>query len=278
MVLESIINPKRVLGKPWEMVLIGFVYAIVATFLALWIFKSYVSIVAITLTVIASVPFMYNAIRAEEKKEGKSKEEGKLLKEHKKVISSFLFLFLGFVAAYTCLYLFMPAEITEKIFTAQLETIIAIKPNATGNFNALLQPLISIFLNNIKILVFCITFSFFYGAGAIFILAWNASVMSTAIGFFIRTNLFHAKNIFDYFQITTVGILRYFIHGIPEIIGYLIGALAGGMISAALVNHDFMDEKFKKIAKDIAGLLVIAVAIIAVAALIEIYISPILAS
>ena len=37
--------------------------------------------------------------------------------------------------------------------------------------------------------VFCVFFSFFYGAGAIFILVWNASVISAAIGSFVRSNI-----------------------------------------------------------------------------------------
>ena len=69
MVLELLINPKKVIGKPWEMVMIGFAYSFVSAFLALWIFKNYVSIVMITLTIIASVPFVHNVIKVEEEKD-----------------------------------------------------------------------------------------------------------------------------------------------------------------------------------------------------------------
>ena len=42
-----------------------------------------------------------------------------------------------------------------------------------------------IFINNMGVLFLCIIFSFLYGAGAIFILTWNASVIAAAIGSFI---------------------------------------------------------------------------------------------
>lgn len=311
MVLEALINPKRVIGKPWEMISIGFVYSLVAAFLALWIFKNYVSIVMITLTVIAAIPFMHNVIKAEQQKGFSRLKEKNLLKEHSKAIFAFLYLFIGFVAAFTMLYIFMPSTLVERMFAAQLETIIAVKSTATGNFVAAatnlstatggfvtttgsylsttgystvatgnyLSPfdaLISIFTNNIRILVFCILFSFFYGAGAIFILTWNASVMAAAIGSFIRNNLFYAKTIFDYFQVTMVGLLQYLLHGIPEILAYFIGALASGMISVSLVNQDFMSKDFKNMLRDVGWLIAAAVGILLLSAFIEVFITPLL--
>jgi hypothetical protein len=59
-----------------------------------------------------------------------------------------------------------------------------------------------------------------------------------------------------------VGMLQYLLHGIPEILAYFIGALASGMISFALVKHDFMGPKFKNIMKDTIGLISISVVIL----------------
>jgi uncharacterized membrane protein SpoIIM required for sporulation len=275
MVLELLINPKKATGKPWEMFFIGFVYSFIAAFLALWIFKNYVSIVMITITIIASIPIVRNVISQEEEKDEVIKQEKKLLKEHGKAIMVLVYLFLGFTASFTMLYIFMPSVIVEKMFSAQLETIITIQ-NPTGSFISSLGIVSKIFSNNIKILLFCITFSFFYGAGAIFILTWNASVMATAIGAFIRNNLFHAKGVFDYFQVTTVGLLKYTLHGIPEIAAYFIAALASSMISFALMKHKFMDKNFKKVLKDIISLMGIAVIILIIAAFIEVFITPLI--
>lgn len=277
MVLELLVNPKKVLGRPWEMIFIGFIYSFVAAFLALWIFKNYVSIVMITITVIAAIPFVRSIIKQEEERNSEIKQEKNLLKFHGRAVSALMYLFLGFLLSFTLLYIFLPSAIVEKMFSVQLETIITIQPSApTGNFISSLGIVSKILMNNLKILLFCITFSFFYGSGAIFILTWNASVMATAIGSFIRNNLFYAQGFFDYFQVTSMGLFQYILHGIPEIGAYFVAALASGMASFALVKHDFMDKKFKKVLKDVGILISISIGMLVIAALIEVYITPII--
>jgi len=284
MVLELLVNPQKVSGKPWEMFFIGAVYSFVAAFLSLWIFQNYVSIVMITLTIVAAIPFIQSVMSQEEDKDRSIKQERRLLKEHSKAIQAFVYLFLGFTFSFTMLYLFMPSATVERLFSAQLETIITVQSSsttgsfisATGDYISSSAAFVSIFMNNIKILIFCLMFSFFYGAGVIFILAWNASVMATAIGSFIRNNLFYAKGFFDYFQVTLTGMLQYLLHGIPEIAAYFIGALASGMVSFALIKHDYMADNFKSVLKDVCILIGAAIGILFVAALIEVFITPLI--
>ena len=223
MVLELLINPKKATGKPWEIFLIGFVYSFIAVFLSIWIFKGYASIVMVTFTVIAALPFVHSVIEQEEKEDLTIKDETKLLKKHSKAIKMFSFLFLGFVASFCLLYLTLPSALTQNVFSSQIETIITVNPSApVGNYISGFSTLSTIFFNNLKILFFCIAFSFFYGAGAIFILTWNASVMATAIGSFIKSRLIDVTGAAAYLQITSLGLLQYLIHGIPEIIPVIL--------------------------------------------------------
>lgn len=275
MVLELLINPKKIQGKYWEFFLLGFVYSFIAVFLSLWIFKSYASIVMITLTIIAAIPITQKVLELQEEDDIKIKKETSLLKEHKKAIYMFMCLFLGFVFSFGILYVFLPGELSNQAFKAQTETIISINSNSpSGNFFNHFDIFNRIFFNNLKILFFCIVFSVFYGAGAIFILVWNASVMSTAIGSYIRNNLVNASSASHYFQITSLALLRYVIHGIPEIIAYFIGALAGGIFSFALIKHDFKDKNFKRMIRDVLDLVMIAIIILIVAGLLEVYVTP----
>jgi len=69
-------------------------------------------------------------------------------------------------------------------------------------------------------MIFTLIFSLIFGAGAIFILAWNASVISAAIGIFTSYNINEIP----------IGLLRYMIHGFPEITSYFVTALAGGYL------------------------------------------------
>ena len=125
-------------------------------------------------------------------------------------------------------------------------------------------------------------FSFVYGSGAIFILTWNASVIATAIGNFIRTNLSSyaaaagLQKFGAYMHIVSIGLLKYTIHGIPEILAYFVAGLAGGIISVAVINESFTTKGFSKALIDSSDLLIIAVLLILISALLEVFITPLI--
>ena len=137
-----------------------------------------------------------------------------------------------------------------------------------------------ILFNNIKVLAFCILFAFVYGAGAIFILTWNATVIGTAIGNFIRSNIgAYASTVGiakagAYFQVVSLGLLRYAIHGIPEITAYFIAGLAGGIISVAVIRNDLLSRRFSHVLFDVADLVLLSVVILFAAGLLEVYVTP----
>ncbi len=111
-------------------------------------------------------------------------------------------------------------------------------------------------------------------------MTWNASVIAAAIGTFIRSNLSNYAEavgfgkLTGYFQVSTDGVLRYMVHGIPEIAAYFVAGLAGGIISVAVIRHDFNTKGFKKILLDSLDLVVVAILLLVVAALIEVFITP----
>jgi len=284
MVLESLTTPKRAESKPWDLFFIGAMYATIGFFLALWVFKEESSIVMVLLTVIACIPLMYNTLRYEESKDLVIEKSRRLLKEHGKALAFFMFLFLGFSIAFSLIYIFMPNDIVETSFSAQTNTINEINSRVTGENIAGSSyaegMFMRVFSNNLKVLLFCIFFSFFYGAGAIFILTWNATVIGAAIGNFFRNSFsVYATQagfiqVGGYFHIYSLSLLRYFIHGLPEVLSYFVGGLAGGIISVAVINHDFGTKSFNKVLKDSMNLVILAVIILFMAGLIEVYITP----
>ncbi|MEK6861422.1 MAG: stage II sporulation protein M, partial [Nanoarchaeota archaeon] len=252
---------------------------------AVWVFREEASIVMILLTVIATIPLLYNTLKYEEEKDDIIVKEYILLKEHWKALSFFMMMFVGFVVAFSLAYIFLPTDLVKDIFSAQENTIRNINSQiSTQSVNSASvggELFTQIFSNNVKVLLFCIFFSFFYGAGSIFILTWNASVISAAIGSFFRTNIStYASNlglekVGGYFHIYGLSLLRYFIHGLPEIFGYFIGGLAGGIISVAVIKHDFGSRSFKHIILDSVDLVILGIAILFVAALMEVYLTPV---
>lgn len=291
MVLESLISPEKAENKPALLIFLGFIYTSLAMFLAYMIFKQYSSLFMIFLSTIASIPITYKLIKMEEQKDLTDTTEIILLKEHWKALSAMMYLFLGATLAFILWYTVLPADTVSILFESQTSTIISINgrtatvvesatESITGNVTSF-NIFSKIFFNNIKVLLFCVLFSFLYGAGAIFILTWNASVIGTAIGNFIRKSIasiatqYGSVGIGSYFGVVSIGLFKYAIHGIPEILAYFVGALAGGIISIAIINHDVESRKFEHVILDAADLLMLAIAITFIAAVLEVYVTPI---
>lgn len=294
MVLENIISPERAENRPALMIFIGFFYTSLAMFLSYYIFAAQSSVFMIFLATLAAAPTIYRLMKMEEEKDLTDMEERVLLKEHSKALKSFMYLFIGATLCFTFWYAVLPSNTIGTLFQSQTSTITSINGNVaglmgsantqntqvSGNAVSAASVFAKIFFNNVKVLLFCILFSFLYGAGAIFILIWNASIVGTAIGSFIRTSISTliagscGVNAGTAFCAVSVGIMKYTIHGIPEILAYFVAALAGGIISIAVINHDFSSRKFEHILLDSADLLMLSISILLIAALLEVFVTP----
>jgi uncharacterized membrane protein SpoIIM required for sporulation len=283
MVLEALLNPASAEKKKYKMMLLGFGITVIGALLAFFVFEAHASMVTIFLVALAATPLMYNIIKYEEEKDLQDTSEKLLLQEHTKALEAFMFLFIGITIAVAFLYIVLPWDKTSLLFQAQTDTLKNIRGGITGMSQIEQLNAFSVtFFNNVKVLIFAILFSFVFGAGAIFVLAWNASVIGTAIGNFIRGNLalyselIGLDKVAKYFHVITIGLFRYAIHGIPEILAYFVGALAGGIISVAIINHDFGSSKFEHIVLDAADLLFISIGLLFVAAVLEVWVTPII--
>ncbi len=282
--LEMLINPKKAERRPWELLFVGMFYASISLLLVNWIFakdavlSQYAGVLVVTFTVMFSMPFVYYVLRLEERKITPLSGTYSLLQEHKKALYAFLWLFLGFVLAFSFWYIVLDST---NSFKAQIETYCLV--NRPSNFQSCAQqygvkPVTSlstghttgkerfliIFTNNIYVLIFTLVFSLIFGAGVIFVLAWNASVIAAAVGIFSQYKLSGLP----------VGLFRYLIHGIPEIASYFMVALAGGIISVAVIKHETGTEKFWEVLQDSLNLIILAVVVLLIAALMEVYITP----
>jgi uncharacterized membrane protein SpoIIM required for sporulation len=279
MVLESVLNPFTAAKRPWELLIAGIIYGTAALFLSLWIFEEYASLVMVFLSVLACIPLFYKTLKSEEAKDLIINSEARLLKEHGKAVMLLVLLFLGLTIAFSAWYVILPAETSSNVFKIQTQTISSLNQQVTGSI-AKFNLLNRIFLNNIKVLIFCILFSFIYGSGAIFILTWNASVIGAAAGNFIKTHIAQyagavgMSKIAAYFYASSLSVLRYSLHGVPEILAYFVAGLAGGILSVAIIKRDFETKRFERILLDSSDLILIAVFILFVAALIEVFVTP----
>jgi len=278
MVLESLFNPFTVKKKPWEMFIGGFIYSLIGLFLSYLVFKESAGLLTVFLIVLATLPLLYNVIKNEEELDLKYNKEWKLLKEHTKVLIFLIFLFLGITLALGLAYVFLPTEVVNTVFSLQQQAVINVNNYVQGNLTSF-NIFTRVFINNLKVLFFCIIFSFLYGTGAIFILTWNASVVATAMGNLFKTEiakgaaLVGLPSIAVYFSAASFSFFRYMAHGLLEMAAYFIAGLAGGIISIALIKHNFKNDR---VLLDALDLILISIGALLIAAVVEVYITPVL--
>jgi len=283
--LESLINPKRAEKGPWKMFFIGFLYALLSLLLVHFLFGSdtilakFSGLMVVLFCVMFSIPFMYFIFKQEEMEDEETEGFLGVWVMHKDAIYAFLWLFLGFIVAFSVGYAVLQ---DPNLLNAQIETYCNINnPGAVDNCiaqysftsqvvstNALNNGarFVSIVENNFGVMIFTLIFSLIFGAGAIFVLAWNASVISAAIG------------IFTSYKISEIplGLVRYMIHGFPEIAAYFITALAGGILGVGVIRHGIGNKKFVKVVLNVIALILIASIILVGAAVIEVFFTPLL--
>ncbi|MBU0635529.1 stage II sporulation protein M [Candidatus Micrarchaeota archaeon] len=272
MVLEAIIKSRFALTHPLAMLFFAIAITTVSMGISIATFPDYSSVLCIAFITIGSMPVLFQIFTQEETEEAEHPASpATFLERHFNIISVFVFLFIGIAITYCFWYLYLPTELGETIFAEQdknLERIGQLRGQATAgaalmaceshDFWAL--SLSCIFANNAVVLIWSLILAFFYGAGAIFLIAWNASVVGIAVGQEILVNGLSGG------LIRAIGLIP---HGIFEIGGYVVGAIAGGIISAAIAKKIYLKKEFEIIIKDVIILVIIAFILVLLGALLE---------
>ena len=258
MVLEKLISVKTAEKKPHLLFFFGIAISLTCLFISFMVFETSVGMFTTFLITIAVTPFMINLLRYEEAREEELYQHRKdisLIKRHRNILLIFSIFFISIVFSFSLLYLVLPEELSQKIFEDQINEIKAIR----GSF-ASPDTFIKIVSNNIGVLFLSFLFSFLFGAGAIFILTWNASVLAVAIGMLAQS--------IGGIKALPLAAMVFFPHGSLEILAYFIGAIAGGLISAALTRRK--PKWFWFIFRDSEKLLVISIILLFIAGMVEV--------
>ena len=270
MVLERLFNPKKLEDHPWELVGIGTFYASVGLLFAYILYPELSSMMALTFVVMLSLPFMYFLIASEEKKYHALLSEWTLLRQHMRTFKKYMYLFIGLTLGFTLWKVFSPEQWATALFSTQTAALQSIN-GITGDISNILNNMMLIFLHNTKIVVISFFLSFFFGAGAIFILTWNASIIAVALGTEIKGVITQMAGS-SYIPAIAFKTLAYMTHGLPEILAYIIAGLAGGIISYAIIREDI--KLSSRIMKDSAIMFAISLGLLFIAAYLEVFISP----
>ena len=275
--LESLINFEEMKKKPY----LVFIWTIILSSVAV-LFSAQLSYViqisgviinlsglfAVLFTIIPSIFFFTVLLKSREKEEEqmiKKFHKKSFWEKHNQDIVLFLVFFFGLSISFAVWSFFLPPD----FFQIQLFKIAQMRgtvmPTGAMIEGAYLGDLSMIVGNNLQVMLFAFLFSFIFGAGAIFIIVWNASILGVYIGQYSKL----MWNV-PIWQVPFS--LLFLPHAIPEIGGYICAALAGGIISASIMRKN-SSKIFKIILLDSIKLLVLGAILILIGGGIEVFLT-----
>ncbi len=286
MVLESIVSGTEARKHPLVMMFLAAILASIGIWASYILFPSSASILSIGFITIGIVPILYTVFILEEAEEAAEEKNCiSFISRHFDVIKIYSWFFIGLVLTYSLWYVALPIEERNTVFKEQnkvINDISNLRENLTGNFagpNIVCGQKIEcwfnvIFQNNLQVLFWAVVLSLVYGVGAMFLIAWNASVIGALIG---QTTLELVGNyislwpfeyIIAYFHalIKSFGLIP---HGLFEVIGYFIGAIAGALISIVVTKGHYRKHEIQQLVKDSIALVFLAVILLFIGAVIE---------
>lgn len=261
--LESLVNPKKVLEKPHQALFLGVLYAFFAGVFSMWVFSSSGSVVMVAFAALLAAPFMYVLVLMEEKM---AEHNTNLLVEHKRLFTVLSLLTTGFILGFVGWFFFSGGS-HQGYFVEQAVVVHGVTGNAVepGFF-------LRILTNNLRVLAVTVLFSLLLGLGGIFIIVWNTSVIALAIGELIEAVALHSS----FLSASLLAASVYLIHGVPELVAYFIAGVAGSMLSVALLKGHLSFFSYTRLWKEIGQLFLLSVFLLVGAALIEAYFTPLL--
>lgn len=294
--IESLISPEVAERKPWEAFIAGFVFTLVSAFLTLYLGSTSAGFLFVAFITIGAAPFFVHIFDVEEQKEGK-----KFLNRHNQVLEIFAYFFVSVIIASSLVYVLVPQQTTTVLFSDQIQdlcsrniisdtrcsrttastgqafSIFSIGGQAASNAVNPEFTFLRILTNNLEVLLLAFIFSLMLGAGAVYLISWNATVIGVLIGKIAENppafGLFEVAKgnlVMNYLAALPYTLLRLLPHGIFEFGGYFFGAVAGGILSVAIVREKIKQGRFMPVLKDSLIYLGISVGLIFIGALIEV--------
>lgn len=284
MVLESLLNPKKARKRPWEVFLVAVLYSIVAVLLASALFPEQASILTIALITMMFVVYIQKLFGEEEEKDEliaeKKLKKSNIFERHKDVIVAYCMMFLGITVALTAVFIFLPqygsvfdlqiAQPTISQYANAATAHATVSGQATASSNNAMYLFIKYVMNNSRVMILAFVLSALLGTGAIIVLAWNASVIAVFVGLKTISPLISGSGHVVAFLIgLPSGLLSIALHGIPEILAYVLAAIAGGILSVGIIREKIESNEFREVFKDALTVLVVAELVIILAAFLE---------
>jgi uncharacterized membrane protein SpoIIM required for sporulation len=261
--LEDLYSLNLLRKNSFFALLLGISYSIIGMGGALFLFPDDPALIAVALTAMLMFPLLRKLSEQEEKEVTSFRQLFRINKDAYKI---YILLFLGSFLAFAFFAMALPSLAANFLFNNQLSVYFG---NITGRA---LDPglFLSIFNNNLKVLLFSFIMSLLIGGGAIFIIIWNASLWGTIFGVLAKTAA--AKTGQNPLYLFLVIFLIVFVHMILEISSYILASNAGSILSIAAIKKKFLSGMFKTRLQYCVYLLLFAVAVLIIGMIVETYV------
>jgi len=273
-------------SNPMYAFLMGLAFAIIGIFSAKIVFGSNPGLMSVAFTAILLIPSLNNLLSINEQSETREEKFSLriIFNDHKDVFKIYTLAFLGIFTAYILFAIVWAQGFSLFYLQPQLE-VACIPPSVcqgslagqavlAGNAatSEAFSTFMKILINNFIVLIACLFLSFFYGAGSILFITWNASVWGSVFGYRIRESVTHSGH--TWFPALYTTLLPVFPHMVTEAVSYFSAAIVGGVVSKAFLSEKFGSTGFKRVMDDAFIFFIVAVLLVVFAAFLEVYIFP----
>lgn len=259
MVLEQFIDKKWVLSHFYFVFFLSSLFVFVA-YLVSELFFPGESAATILLSAILLTPSLHHLIIIEEKIESLGSKE--FWRKHKTIFKCYLGAFLGILAGFLALGLVNPAALHYQSVQLELEHLNQNNINdfIHGTYSPTVSIALSVFTHNLQFLLLGFAISIFYGAGAVFLIVYNASFFASfVIGLLQRFT--------EGIQLSAISLF----HLLPESAGFIFAAIAGATLSRALIHEKVKGQKFRNVLQNVIKMMSAAIIFLLIGAFIETY-------
>ncbi len=261
MVLEQFLDRKLVMRHASFVFILSAIYVFIA-YLVQSLFFPGQSVATVLLLTILLVPSLHHLIILEEKVERKGASH--FWKRHRTIIKCYLGAFLGILAGFLVLGMANPGTLQYQVVQLEQDHL---RPETIASFMGQqfmpdVKTAIALFSHNLLYLLAGFVLAVFYGAGAIFLITYNASFFAAFV-----------TELISRWAPATHLIGVSLLHLLPESAGYILTAIAGATLSRALIHEKISGQPFRNVLKNCFLLLILAIAFILLAAFIETYVT-----
>ena len=264
MVLEQLFKASWLEHRPYYSFILGFLYTLIGYGTSIIFFGKHVSIAMLFLATLLIAPSLRRLITMEEAKDRRIGVK-RFFYNHKEIFEVFIFLFLGIFTAYMILGATTGSFVTvfnyQVTFLEERGSIGAEVIEGLGTYNVASAPqhFTSLLTSNMLTVIIFFLLSIFYGIGSVFLGMLNASVFASFVVYLWRQADIKLAPLVAAFSL----------HMIPEVVGFLIAAIAGAIVGKAIIVERFGTKEFRNITKEAVFMLILSFVIITIAAAIE---------